>query len=341
MKAKLLLLASLLALSTTAVAQETMLVQRLAAATGWLNSPPLSDMDLRAKVVLVDFWTYTCVNWLRTLPYVRAWSDKYKDQGLVVIGVHTPEFPFEKDLDNVQRSVKEMRVAYPVALDSNYAVWRAFANNAWPAIYLVDPQGRIRYSHLGEGEYEATEKMIQQLLSEAGKTNVRRDLVAVEAAGLETAADWPNVKSPETYLGSEQTQNFASPGGTGLGERRAYSLPGRLALNYWALAGSWTIKPGFVVLNKASGRIAYRFHARDVNLVMGPEARGKTVRFRVLIDGKAPGAGHGSDVDDQGNGIVGEQRTYQLVRQPKPIVERTFEIEFLDPGVEAYDFTFG
>ncbi|HZY13550.1 MAG TPA: redoxin family protein, partial [Beijerinckiaceae bacterium] len=286
MRAKLLLIASLLALSTAAAAQETKPAQRLAGATGWLNSPPVTDMDLRGKVVLVDFWTYTCVNWLRTLPYVRAWSDKYKDQGLVVIGVHTPEFPFEKDLDNVQRSVKEMRVAYPVALDSNYAVWRAFANNAWPAVYLVDPQGRVRYSHLGEGEYEATEKMIQQLLSEAGQTHVRRDLVAVEAKGLETAADWPNVKSPETYLGSDQTQNFASPGGTGLGERRAYSLPGRLALNYWALAGSWTIKPGFVVLNKASGRIAYRFHARDVNLVMGPEARGKTVRFRVLIDGK-------------------------------------------------------
>src|SRR4051812_41819887 len=341
MSTKPLLLASLLALSAPVVAPETMLAQRLAGATGWLNSSQLTDAELRGKVVLVDFWTYTCVNWLRTLPYVRAWAERYKDQGLVVVGVHTPEFPFEKDLDNVRRSVKEMRVVYPVALDSNYAVWRAFDNNAWPAIYLLDAQGRVRYSHLGEGEYEATEKMIQQLLAEGGGTNVRGDLVAVEAKGLETAADWPNVKSPETYLGSDQTQNFASPGGAGLGERRVYSVPGRLMLNYWALAGDWTMKPGFVVLNKASGRIAYRFHARDVNLVMGPEARGKTVRFRVLIDGKAPGAAHGSDVDEQGNGTVAEQRTYQLVRQPKPIVERTFEIEFLDPGVEAYDFTFG
>jgi thiol-disulfide isomerase/thioredoxin len=339
--AKPLLLASLLALAAPAAAQETVVVQRLAGATGWLNSPPLTDAELQGKVVLVDFWTFTCVNWLRTLPYVRAWAEKYKDHGLVAVGVHTPEFAFEKDVDNVRRSVKEMRVAYPVAIDSNYRVWRAFDNNAWPAIYLVDVQGRVRYSHLGEGDYEATERMIQQLLAEAGRSDVRRDLVTVEAKGLETAADWPNVKSPETYLGSDQTQNFASPGGTGLGERRAYSLPGRLALNYWALAGDWTMKPGLVVLNKASGRIAYRFHARDVNLVMGPEMRGKAVRFRVLVDGRAPGVAHGGDVDEQGNGTISEQRTYQLVRQPGPIVDRTFEIEFLDPGVEAYDFTFG
>jgi thiol-disulfide isomerase/thioredoxin len=341
MSTKPLLLASLLALAAPASAQETVVAQRLAGATGWLNSPALTDGELQGKVVLVDFWTFTCVNWLRTLPYVRAWAEKYKDHGLVAVGVHTPEFAFEKDVDNVRRSVKEMRVAYPVAIDSNYRVWRAFDNNAWPAIYLVDVQGRVRYSHLGEGDYEATERMIQQLLAEAGRSDVRRDLVTVEAKGLETAADWPNVKSPETYLGSDQTQNFASPGGTGLGERRAYSLPGRLALNYWALAGDWTMKPGLVVLNKASGRIAYRFHARDVNLVMGPEMRGKAVRFRVLVDGRAPGVAHGGDVDEQGNGTISEQRTYQLVRQPGPIVDRTFEIEFLDPGVEAYDFTFG
>jgi thiol-disulfide isomerase/thioredoxin len=339
--AKPFLLASLLALAAPAAGQETMLSQRLAGATGWLNSPQLTDAELRGKVVLVDFWTYTCVNWLRTLPYVRAWAEKYKDHGLVIIGAHTPEFAFEKDLDNIKRAVKAMNVSYPVAIDSGYAVWRAFDNNAWPAIYLVDPQGRIRYSHLGEGEYERTEKMIQQLLVEAGKTGVSRDLVAVEGKGLEVAADWATLQSPETYLGSEQTQNFASPGGTGLGERRVYSVPGRLALNYWALRGDWTMKAGSVVLNKPAGRIVYRFHARDVNLVMGPAARGKSVRFRVLIDGKAPGAAHGGDADEQGNGIVTEQRTYQLVRQPQPIADRTFEIEFLDVDAEAFDFTFG
>ena len=339
--AKPLLLASLLALVAPAAAQETMLSQRLAGATGWLNSAQLTDTELRGKVVLVDFWTYTCVNWLRTLPYVRAWAEKYKDQGLVVIGVHTPEFPFEKDVDNVKRAIKAMSVSYPVALDSRYGVWRAFDNNAWPALYLVDPQGRIRYSHLGEGEYERSERMIQQLLAEAGKSGFSRDLVTVEGKGLEAAADWATLRSAETYLGSEQTQNFASPGGTGLGERRVYSVPGRLALNSWALAGDWTMKAGSVVLNKPAGRIVYRFHARDVNLVMGPAAHGKSVRFRVLVDGKPPGAARGGDVDEQGNGTVTEQRTYQLVRQPQPIADRTFEIEFLDVDAEAFDFTFG
>ena len=341
MSATPFVLASLLALGAPLSAAGQDVSQRFAGANTWLNSPPLTAADLRGKVVVVDFWTYTCVNWLRTLPYVRAWADKYKDQGLVVIGVHTPEFPFEKDLDNVKRAMKAMNVSYPVAIDSGYAVWRAFANNAWPAIYLVDPQGRVRYSHLGEGEYERTERTIQQLLAEAGKTGFSRDLVSVEGKGLEAAADWATLQSPETYLGSEQTQNFASPGGTGLGERRVYSAPGRLALNSWALTGDWTMKSGSVVLNKPSGRIVYRFHARDVNLVMGPAARGKSVRFRVLIDGKAPGAARGGDVDEQGNGIVTEQRTYQLVRQSQPIAERTFEIEFLDVDAEAFDFTFG
>ena len=341
MKARRLVLASLLAVAAPAAAQEPMLAQRLAGATGWLNSAQLTDTELRGKVLLVDFWTYTCVNWLRTLPYVRAWAEKYKDQGLVVIGVHTPEFPFEKDVDNVKRAVKAMSVSYPVALDSRYGVWRAFDNNAWPALYLVDPQGRIRYSHLGEGEYERSERMIQQLLAEAGKSGFSRDLVTVEGKGLEAAADWATLRSAETYLGSEQTQNFASPGGTGLGERRVYSVPGRLALNSWALAGDWTMKAGSVVLNKPAGRIVYRFHARDVNLVMGPAAHGKSVRFRVLVDGKPPGAARGGDVDEQGNGTVTEQRTYQLVRQPQPIADRTFEIEFLDVDAEAFDFTFG
>jgi thiol-disulfide isomerase/thioredoxin len=343
MKAKPLLLASLLALAAPmdASAQDKGALQRFDGAKTWLNSPPLSAAELRGKVVLVDFWTYTCVNWTRTLPYVRAWADKYKDQGLVVIGVHTPEFPFEKDLDNIRRAVKEMRVAYPVAIDSDYAVWRAFSNNAWPAVYLIDAQGRVRYRHLGEGEYQRTEETIQQLLVEAGNADVNRQLVTVEARGVEVGADWATLRSPETYLGTEQTENFASPGGTGFGERRVYAVPSRLVLNHWALAGDWTMQSGSVVSNKASGRIVYRFHARDVNLVMGPAARGAAVRFRVLIDGKPPGAAHGVDADELGNGSVAEQRTYQLIRQSPPIAEREFAIEFLDPGVEAFDFTFG
>jgi len=340
MSAKLLF-ASLFALAAPALANEVPLVQRMSGATGWLNTPSFGAAELRGKVVLVDFWTYTCVNWLRTAPYVRAWADKYKGQGLVVIGVHTPEFPFEKDPDNVQRAVHEMHVVYPVATDNGYMVWRAFDNNAWPALYLLDAQGRIRFSHLGEGEYERTEQMIQQLLAEAGQKNVSRDLVAVEGKGVEAAADWATLKSPETYLGSEQAVNFASPGGSGLGERRVYSVPGRLALNYWALAGDWTQAGGLVALNKPNGRIVYRFHARDVNLVMGPAARGATVRFRVLIDGKPPGAAHGTDVDEQGNGTVTAQRLYQLIRQSKPIADREFTIEFIDHGVEAFVFTFG
>ena len=307
----------------------------------WLNSPPLSAAELRGKVVLVDFWTYTCVNWTRTLPYVRAWAEKYKDQGLVVIGVHTPEFPFERDFDNIRRAVKNMRVAYPVAIDSDYAVWRAFSNNAWPAVYLIDAQGRLRYRHLGEGEYQRTEETIQQLLVETGNADVNRQLVTVEARGVEVGADWANLRSPETYLGTEHTENFASPGGTGFGERRVYAVPSRLVLNHWALAGDWTMQSGSVVSNKANGRIVYRFHARDVNLVMGPATRGAAVRFRVLIDGKPPGAAHGADVDELGNGTVTEQRLHQLVRQSQPIAEREFTIEFLDPGAEAFDFTFG
>jgi thiol-disulfide isomerase/thioredoxin len=342
MKAKPLLLASLLAAAPMdASAQDKGTLQRFDGAKTWLNSPPLSAAELRGKVVLVDFWTYTCVNWTRTLPYVRAWAEKYKDQGLVVIGVHTPEFPFERDFDNIRRAVKNMRVAYPVAIDSDYAVWRAFSNNAWPAVYLIDAQGRLRYRHLGEGEYQRTEETIQQLLVETGNADVNRQLVTVEARGVEVGADWANLRSPETYLGTEHTENFASPGGTGFGERRVYAVPSRLVLNHWALAGDWTMQSGSVVSNKANGRIVYRFHARDVNLVMGPATRGAAVRFRVLIDGKPPGAAHGADVDELGNGTVTEQRLHQLVRQSQPIAEREFTIEFLDPGAEAFDFTFG
>ena len=326
---------------TTLAAAQSRELSSLSRATGWLNSEPLTAAGLRGRVVLVDVWTYTCVNWLRTLPYVRAWAEKYKDQGLVVIGVHSPEFPFERDLDNVRRAAKDMRVSYPSAIDNDFAIWRAFDNRYWPALYLVDANGRIRHHQFGEGGYEQSERAIQKLLAEAGVGGIGHDLVSVDARGLEVAADWGDLKSPENYLGYEFNENFASPGGVVLDKSRLYAVPERLKLNHWALLGDWTVRERVVVLNKASGRIAYRFHARDLNLVMGPAARGTSVRFRVLIDGKPPGAAHGGDVDEQGNGTVSEQRTYQLIRQPKPIADRQFEIEFLDAGVEAFDFTFG
>ncbi len=313
----------------------------LGGATAWLNSPPLSAADLRGKVVLIDFWTYTCINWLRTLPYVRAWADKYRDHGVVVIGVHTPEFPFEHDLENVRQAAKNMRVAYPIAIDTDYAIWSAFNNHYWPALYLVDAQGRIRSHQFGEGAYEQSEMMIQQLLAEAGIGGIAPDLVSVDAQGAEVAADWGSLRSPENYVGDARTENFSSPGGAVLDQPRVYTTPARFSLNHWALAGEWTVEREATVLNTANGRIAYRFHARDLHLVMGPAARGTFVRFRVFIDGQAPGAAHGIDVDDQGNGTVTQQRLYQLIRQPKPIADRQFEIEFLDAGVEAFAFTFG
>jgi thiol-disulfide isomerase/thioredoxin len=313
----------------------------LGGANGWLKSEPLTAADLRGKVVLVDFWTYTCINWLRTLPYVRAWAEKYRDQGLVVIGVHTPEFPFEHDLDNVRRAVEVMKLPYPVAIDNDYAIWRGFNNHYWPALYFVDAQGRVRHQQFGEGAYEQAERFIQRLLAEAGAVGVAQDLVAVEGRGLEAPADWADLKSEENYVGHERTEGFASPGGASPGQPRVYAAPGRLGVNRWALSGDWTVEKGAVVLNKADGRIVYQFHARDVHLVMGPTAKGTSARFRVRIDGKPPGAAHGSDVDEHGMGMVAEQRLYQVVRQPMPIVERQFEIEFLDPGVAAYAFTFG
>jgi len=313
----------------------------LGGATGWLNSPPLTAAGLRGKVVLIDVWTYTCINWLRTLPYVRAWAEKYKDQGLVVIGVHSPEFEFEKNVDNVRRAAKDMRVDYPIAIDSDFAIWRALKNQYWPALYVVDAQGRIRHHHFGEGEYDQSERVIQQLLAEAGAGGVGHELVSVDARGAEVAADWGNLKSPENYVGYERTENFASPGGAVLAKPRVYAAPAQLKLNHWGLSGDWTMQKQATVLNKANGRIAYRFHARDLHLVMGPAAPGTSVRFRVLIDGQPPGAAHGVDVDDQGNGKVTEQRLYQLIRQAKPIADRQFEIEFLDSGVEAFAFTFG
>ncbi|HEX6509184.1 MAG TPA: thioredoxin family protein [Chloroflexota bacterium] len=310
-------------------------------ATAWLNSTPLAAADLRGKVVLVDFWTYTCINWLRTLPYVRAWAEKYKDHGVVVIGVHTPEFSFEHDLENVRRAVKDMRAEYPIAIDNDYAIWDAFDNHYWPALYIVDAQGRIRYHQFGEGMYEQSEMIIQQLLAEAGIGGIAHELVSVDAQGAEVAADWGDLRSPENYVGYDRTENFASPGGADLDQPRVYAFPTRLRLNEWALAGEWTVEREATVLNKANGRIAYRFHARDLHLVMGPAARGTSVRFRVFIDGQVPGAAHGSDVDEQGNGTAAEQRMYQLIRQPGHIADRQFEIEFLDAGVEAFAFTFG
>jgi thiol-disulfide isomerase/thioredoxin len=313
----------------------------LEGATGWLNSPPLSGADLRGKVVLIDFWTYTCINWLRTLGYVRAWAEKYEDQGLMVVGVHTPEFPFEREVDNVRQAAKDMRVEYPIALDSDYAVWRAFSNQYWPAVYIADAEGRIRHHQFGEGGYAECERTIQQLLRNAGRDGIGDDLVSVADDGLEAQADWANLESPETYLGYEQAQNFASPGGAELDEPRTYVAPDQLRLNKWALSGDWTVERGAAVLNRADGRIAFRFHARDVHLVMGPRSRGASLPFRVLVDGEPPGAAHGIDVDDRGEGTLSQQRLYQLVRERGSITDRTFEITFLAPGVEAAAFTFG
>lgn len=313
----------------------------LRGAVGWLNSKPLTQGDLRGKVVLVDFWTYTCVNWQRTLPYLRAWAEKYGDHGLVVIGVHTPEFSFEHNVDNIRWALKDMKIDYPVAVDSDSAIWRAFNNEYWPSAYFIDAKGHIRHHQFGEGEYRRCETMIQQLLSEAGSGESDRVPVSVVASGSEVVADLNNVKSPETYVGYERTQNFASTHGAARNKPHAYEAPVRLGLNFWALAGNWTAGKEAVALNEPKGRIAYRFHARDLNLVMGPEVHGSSVRFRVLLDGQPPTIANGVDIDGQGIGTVVEQRLYQLIRQPEPISDRRFEIEFLDPSVEVFDFTFG
>jgi thiol-disulfide isomerase/thioredoxin len=310
-------------------------------ATGWLNSPPLTPAGLRGTVVLAGFWTYTCINWLRQLPYLRAWAGKYSGQGLVVIGVHTPEFSFEHNLDNVRRAVQDMGIDYPVAIDNDYAVWRAFGNHYWPALYFADAQGRIRHHHFGEGEYQQSEMVVQQLLAEAGSTSAGHGLVSVDPRGLEVPADWDTLRSPENYTGYERTENFASPGGPVPGQPHAYTVPARLGLNHWALSGDWTIGDEATTLNAPNGQIACRFHARDLHLVMGPAAPGTSRRFRVGIDGQPPVAAHGTDVDEQGNGTVAGQRLYQLIRQQGPITDRTFEITFPDPGVQAYAFTFG
>jgi thiol-disulfide isomerase/thioredoxin len=313
----------------------------LAGATGWLNSPPLTAAGLRGRVVLVNFWTYTCINWLRQLPYIRAWAEKYRQHGLVVLGVHTPEFDVEHDLDNVGRAIKNLRVDYPVVIDNDYAVWDAFGNRYWPALYFVDIQGRVRHHRFGEGDYEQSEATMQRLLTEAGIGGIGHDLVPVDAGGVEAAADWDSLWSPENYLGYERTENFASSNGAVLDTPHGYAVPARLALNEWALAGNWTVGRQAIVLNQAEGRILYRFHARDLHLVVGPAGPGTPARFRVLLDDQPPGAAHGADIDDQGNGTVTQPRLHQLIRQPGPISDRTFEVSFLDAGVQAYAFTFG
>jgi thiol-disulfide isomerase/thioredoxin len=313
----------------------------LGKATEWINSPPLTPVQLRGKVVLIDFWTYTCINWRRTLPYVRAWAEKYKDQGLMVIGVHSPEFDFEKDIGNVRRATKEAGIDYPIAIDSELAIWRAFRNDYWPALYFIDARGRIRHHQFGEGEYENSERVIQQLLAETGTGDTGHDLVAVDARGAEAAAELGSLRSPETYVGYERAANFVSRDGTITDKGHVYVSPARLWLNHWSLSGDWTVGKQAVMLNNAGGRILYRFHARDLHLILAPAAQGKSVRFHVRLDGQPPGAAHGADIDDQGNGTVAEPRMYQLIRQPAPIMDRLFEIEFLDSGVGAFSFTFG
>ena len=299
-------------------------------ATGWLNSQPLTAKDLAGKVVLADFCTYTCINWLRTLGYVRAWYEKYREHGLVLVGVHTPEFPFERDVENIRWALNDLRVPFPIAIDSDYGIWRAFDNHYWPAVYIADAEGRIRHHQFGEGAYEECEREIQLLLRESGKDGIPDDLVSVADEGFEAQADWETLGSPETYLGSDQAQNFA-----GITDEPD------LRLNEWALSGDWTVDRGASVLNAAGGRILFRFHARDVNLVMGPSTRGTAVPCHVRVDGAPPGDAHGGDINEEGHGTVVQQRLYQLIREPGPITDRTFEITFLEPGVEAYAFTFG
>jgi cytochrome c biogenesis protein CcdA/thiol-disulfide isomerase/thioredoxin len=316
----------------------------LAGAVEWINSPPLTAEALRGKVVLVDVWTYSCINCLRTLPYVKAWAQKYRDQGLVVIGVHAPEFAFERNIDNVKKATRDLGIDYPVAIDNNYAIWRALDNQYWPAHYFVDAQGQIRYHHFGEGNYAESEKVIQQLLAEAGHAGaatVAPGLANGRAQGVQAAADMADVRSPETYLGYERAENFASPGGEARDRVRDYAAPRQLAVNDWGLSGAWRVGGERATLAANSGRIVYRFHARDLHLVLGPSPDGKPVHFRVSIDGAAPGDAHGSDIAADGTGTVTEERLYQLVRQSGAIEDHTFSIEFLDAGVAAYAFTFG
>jgi cytochrome c biogenesis protein CcdA/thiol-disulfide isomerase/thioredoxin len=316
------------------------MMPELTGAVAWINSPPLTADQLKGHVVLVDFWTYSCINCLRSIPYVRAWAERYKDSGLIVIGVHTPEFAFEKDADNVRRAVSELKITYPVPLDNDYKIWKAFNNSYWPADYMVDATGHIRFHHFGEGKYDETEQQIQTLLKEHNGQLSVNGLVKVAATGAEAAPD-SDVESPETYVGYERADSFLPAGGLKQDVANLYAPPKHLELNQWGLAGTWTDHAQVASLGSARGKIVYRFHARDVHLVLGPAANGKPVRFRVKIDGKAPGENHGVDTDAAGDGTITNQRLYQLIRQKDPIEDHTFEIEFLDPGAQAYAFTFG
>jgi thiol-disulfide isomerase/thioredoxin len=307
----------------------------------WINSAPLTPAELHGKVVLVDIWNYSCINWIRQSPYVRAWAEKYRSRGLVVIGVHSPEFSFETNVENVRGAAKAMGVTYPIVLDSDHAIWRALDNEAWPALYFIDARGRIRHHYYGEGAYDQAEEILQQLLAEAGQESSSEALVQIDPKGVEAPADWRSLGSPETYVGYGRTEMFASPGGAMRDKRHDYSVPASLQLNQWALGGSWTMGREATVLNAANGHIAFHFHARDLHLVMGPSTSGARVRFRVLLDGHPPGPAHGLDTDSEGNGVVTEPRLYQLIRQPGAIADHTFEIEFLDAGVETFSFTFG
>ena len=314
----------------------------LSGATAWLNSAPLTAEQLRGKVVLVDFWTYSCINCLRALPYVKMWYDKYHDHGLVIIGVHAPEFAFEKDLGNVRRAVADLGVRYPVALDNDYAIWQGFNNQYWPAHYFIDGSGRIRSHHFGEGEYANSEQIIRRLLTEAGYRDLPAEgAVPAAAGGVQAAGDEQHVRSPETYVGYARAERFASSGGLMPERSQNYQAPAALKLNQWALSGDWTVSAEKAVLGRASGKITYQFYARDLHLVLGPGRSGKAVRFRVQIDGTDPGESHGADTDANGRGTIQGQRLYQLIRQSGAVGEHRFSIEFLDPGVEAYSFTFG
>jgi thiol-disulfide isomerase/thioredoxin len=310
-------------------------------AIGWLNSDPLSRKSLRGKVVLVNFWTYTCINSLRPLPYVKTWAAKYKDAGFVVIGVHTPEFSFEHEPMNVENAVRTLNVTFPVAMDSNYGIWQSFNNQAWPAQYLIDAKGRIRYHHFGEGDYGEIERVIQELLKENGANGLASDTTSVSGVGIEAAPDWTEERSPETYIGYRQAQNFASPEKVHKDSAQVFSTPLKLSLNHWGLGGSWSVNAESAVLQVVPGKIVFRFHSRDLNLVLAPAKNGKPVRYVVRLDGAVPGGNCGVDTAPDGSGEIREPRLYQLIRQKGPIVDRTFEIEFLDLGVQAFDFTFG
>ena len=313
----------------------------LSGATGWINSKPLTAKDLKGKVVLVDFWDYSCINCIRAIPYIKTWAYKYKDRGFVVIGVHTPEFDVEKQLPNVQKAVQKFGLSYPVAVDSNYSIWNAFHNQYWPAHYFIDAKGKVRGAHFGEGEYDQSERLIQQLLKEADSKSMPLTIASVHGRGVQGAADMNDVRSPETYIGYARAQNFASQGGLRRDADHVYREPTRLRLNEWGLAGQWLDHEQAAALKAAGGKIVFRFHARDLHLVLGPSPDRRPVRFRVTIDGHAPGEHHGVDTDAEGNGTVEEHRLYQLIRQQRPVADHTFIIEFEDSGVQAFSFTFG